>query len=136
MRKLLLILASAMTLTLPLAAAKKPVAKPPAKKAAKKTTAKASAKKAAPKKPVQQQPTPERYTEIEQALVDRGYLGNADGAWGAESIAALKKFQADQKLPTDGKLGALTLMAMGLGPRRGAFVVGPQVIARTMIAEE
>ena len=69
----------------------------------------------------------DRYLEIEQALVERGYLEQADGAWGAESVAALKKFQQDQELTADGKLGALSLTALGLGPRRGAFVVAPPV---------
>jgi len=75
----------------------------------------------------QQHPTSERYTEIEEALVARGYLEQANGVWGPDSISALKKFQADQEIPADGKLGALSLTALGLGPRRGAFVVAPVV---------
>ena len=39
-----------------------------------------------------------------------------NGAWGADSVAALKKFQQDQNLAVDGKLGALSLIALGLGP--------------------
>jgi peptidoglycan hydrolase-like protein with peptidoglycan-binding domain len=64
-------------------------------------------------------PTPERYIEIQQALIDKGYLeGPATGVWGAESVAALKKFQQDQNLEPSGKLDSLSLITLGLGPRR------------------
>jgi len=43
-----------------------------------------------------------------------------DGNWGPESVDALKRFQKDQNLDSDGKIGALSLMALGLGPKRGA----------------
>src|SRR4051794_16966251 len=63
-------------------------------------------------------PDAERYTQIQQALADRGYFkGAVDGQWGEDSVDALKRFQADQKLPDDGKLGALTLTGLGLGPK-------------------
>jgi peptidoglycan hydrolase-like protein with peptidoglycan-binding domain len=64
-------------------------------------------------------PTPDRYKEIQQALVSKGYLnGEPNGEWGAESADALKRFQADQNLTPDGKLNSLSLIAMGLGPKR------------------
>jgi peptidoglycan hydrolase-like protein with peptidoglycan-binding domain len=64
-------------------------------------------------------PTPERYKEIQQALTDRGhYTGPVNGIWGPESVAALKSFQQEQNLTPDGKLGALSLIALGLGPKR------------------
>jgi peptidoglycan hydrolase-like protein with peptidoglycan-binding domain len=67
----------------------------------------------------QQQPTTDRYRQIQQALADRGYFqGPTDGMWGAESVEALKRFQTDQNLDADGKIGALSLIALGLGPRR------------------
>jgi peptidoglycan hydrolase-like protein with peptidoglycan-binding domain len=57
--------------------------------------------------------------QIQQALRDKGfYTGPVNGDWGPDSIAALKRFQADQKLTPDGKLGALSLIALGLGPNR------------------
>ena len=47
----------------------------------------------------QQSPTPERYKEIQQALVDRGYLkGDPTGVWDADSANAMLRFQTDQKL--------------------------------------
>jgi peptidoglycan hydrolase-like protein with peptidoglycan-binding domain len=70
--------------------------------------------------PVQQQPSSDRYKEIQQALADKGYFrGTADGAWNGDSIDALKRFQKDQNLDPDGKIGALSLMALGLGPKHG-----------------
>ena len=67
----------------------------------------------------QQKPTPERYQEIQQALASRGYYsGPVNGAWNDDSVAALKRFQTDQNLPPDGKLSSLSLIAMGLGPKR------------------
>lgn len=64
-------------------------------------------------------PTPERYEEIQQALIDKGYLqGPASGVWGPDCAQALKKFQQDQKLDATGKLDSLSLITLGLGPRR------------------
>jgi peptidoglycan hydrolase-like protein with peptidoglycan-binding domain len=67
----------------------------------------------------QQQPTLDRYREIQQALGERGYFaGEPDGSWGVESVDALKRFQRDQNLTEDGRIGALSLIALGLGPKR------------------
>ena len=64
-------------------------------------------------------PTPERYMEIQQALAEKGYYtGPVTGIWDGDCIDALKRFQADQNLAADGKLGALSLIALGLGPKR------------------
>ena len=106
-------------------------AKTPAKSTskAKTSTAKTKAKSA----PVsyrsrQTQPTPQRYREIQQALLDRGYFeGPVDGVWGVTSTDALKKFQRDQNLVDDGKIGALSLIGLGLGPQRAAFSPAPAV---------
>jgi len=74
---------------------------------------------------VQQTPTPERYQEIQQALASRGYYkGAADGKWNADSVDALRRFQADQNLSPDGKINSLSLIAMGLGPKRAAAGAG------------
>ncbi len=70
--------------------------------------------------PAQQQPTTDRYKEIQQALADKGYFqGPVDGAWNPGSVEALKRFQKDQNLDPDGKIGSLSLIALGLGPKRG-----------------
>lgn len=68
--------------------------------------------------PVQAHPDPERYEQIQKALADRGYYkGEANGEWNADSIDAMKRFQADQHLDDDGKITALTLIDLGLGPK-------------------
>jgi len=75
----------------------------------------------------QQAPTPERYKEIQQALIDKGYLhGEANGQWGPDSTDALRRFQADQNITADGKIGALSLIALGLGPKRLTAQTNPQ----------
>ncbi len=67
----------------------------------------------------QMKPRPERYKEIQQALIDKGYLqAPATGTWGPESTDALTRFQRDQKLEPSGKLDSLSLIALGLGPKR------------------
>jgi peptidoglycan hydrolase-like protein with peptidoglycan-binding domain len=67
----------------------------------------------------QQAPTADRYKEIQQALISKGYLqGEATGQWGPDSVAALTRFQTDQNLTADGKIGSLSLIALGLGPKR------------------
>lgn len=99
------------------------------KKSTAKTTTKAAAKRTSTSKskraPVTgrhyapQQPSPERYKEIQQALASRGYFtGEPDGTWGPASIDALRRFQHDQNLVEDGKIGSLSLIALGLGPKR------------------
>jgi peptidoglycan hydrolase-like protein with peptidoglycan-binding domain len=68
-----------------------------------------------------QQPSTERLKEIQQALADKGYFSSeANGTWGPSSIDALKRFQHDQNLTEDGKIGSLSLIALGLGPKREA----------------
>ncbi|HEY3827395.1 MAG TPA: peptidoglycan-binding domain-containing protein [Bryobacteraceae bacterium] len=75
------------------------------------------------KKPVvaayrQTAPTPDRYKEIQQALVDKGYLkSDANGVWDNDSVEALRQFQTDQKLTPTGKLSSASLIALGLGPK-------------------
>lgn len=67
----------------------------------------------------QQAPTPDRYKEIQQALASKGYLqGEATGQWGPDSVDALKRFQGAQNLTPDGKINSLSLIALGLGPKR------------------
>jgi len=64
-------------------------------------------------------PTPERYKEIQQALASKGYFkGAVTGEWGTDSVEALRRFQGEQNLDPDGKLGSLSLIALGLGPKR------------------
>lgn len=98
-------------------AAPKSSAKAPAKSLAKRT-----ARRRTPLRPaIQQQPTPERYREIQQALIDRGFLeGEPTGKWDEATVAAMKRFQAEQQLQPTGKIDALSLIRLGLGPKRQA----------------
>lgn len=91
----------------------------------KKNASKAASQAAAIRHTSQQHPTPERYKEIQQALYDKGYFsGTADGNWGQDSVDAMKRFQHDQNLTEDGKIGSLSLIALGLGPKHDATPVG------------
>jgi peptidoglycan hydrolase-like protein with peptidoglycan-binding domain len=90
--------------------------------AANSTSAKASTRRKGTRVPArsyQQAPTPDRYREIQQALATKGYFhGEANGQWGPDSADALKRFQAEQNLMPDGKINSLSLIALGLGPKR------------------
>ena len=105
------------------AAAKKPAATTTARKP---VSATAATRKKTPAAPVrttwrnrQATPTTDRYKQIQNALVARGYLTSEDatGSWGPASADALKKFQAEQALETTGKIDSLSLIALGLGPK-------------------
>jgi peptidoglycan hydrolase-like protein with peptidoglycan-binding domain len=96
----------------------------------------ASAKKGAPARKAttwrnrQLAPTPDRYREIQTALASRGYLGSEEvtGAWSQSSADALKRFQSEQNIESTGKINSLSLIALGLGPRRDpapASAAGP-----------
>jgi len=106
-------------------AANGPVASKTGSKAVSKTGTK-SRRTVARRPPAQQQPTTDRYREIQQALTDKGYFqGPVDGAWNPGSVEALKRFQKDQNLDPDGKIGSLSLIALGLGPKRGIASAQP-----------
>jgi peptidoglycan hydrolase-like protein with peptidoglycan-binding domain len=64
----------------------------------------------------QKAPTPERISEIQQALAKNGsFEGTPNGKWNDASVEAMKKFQAAHGLNPSGKLDALTLEKLGLG---------------------
>jgi peptidoglycan hydrolase-like protein with peptidoglycan-binding domain len=64
----------------------------------------------------QKAPTPERISEIQQALAkDGAFEGMPNGKWNDASVEAMKKFQASHGLNPSGKLDALTLEKLGLG---------------------
>ena len=82
-------------------------------------TKKGSTRTASAHSPRQLTPTPERYKEIQQALVSKGYLTpeQVNGQWDDGSSAALKRFQTDQNIEASGKINSLSLIALGLGPK-------------------
>jgi peptidoglycan hydrolase-like protein with peptidoglycan-binding domain len=102
------------------AAPQKPKPKPNAKTASKKKTAHSARAK------TQTLPTPERYKEIQQALAAKGYLpaDQATGQWNDVSVDALKRFQADQKIESTGRINSLSLIALGLGPKHDTLQIG------------
>jgi peptidoglycan hydrolase-like protein with peptidoglycan-binding domain len=64
----------------------------------------------------QKAPTPQRVSEIQQALAKNGaYAGTPNGKWDASTIEAMKKFQGAHGLTPSGKLDAKTLQQLGLG---------------------
>jgi peptidoglycan hydrolase-like protein with peptidoglycan-binding domain len=66
----------------------------------------------------QNAPTPERISEIQQALAkDGAFAGNPNGKWDASTIQAMRKFQESHGLNPTGKLDALTLQKLGLGSK-------------------
>ena len=66
----------------------------------------------------QQNPTPDRYKEIQQALVDKGYLkSEPTGVWDNDSVEAMSRFQVDQKMTPTGKINAPSLIGLGLGAK-------------------
>lgn len=86
----------------------------PASRSTQKQAVKASVRRA-----TQATPSADRYREIQQAMVEKGYYkGDPNGTWGPDSVDALKRFQKEQKLEPNGKLDAVSLIALGLGPKR------------------
>jgi len=76
---------------------------------------------------VQQHPDSERLGQIQKALAAKGYFkGDPNGAWNAESVAALKRFQMDRNLAADGKINALSLIGLGLGPKHEGSIAPAQ----------
>jgi hypothetical protein len=74
----------------------------------------------------QQNPTPDRYKEIQQALVDKGYLKTEPtGIWDPASIDALQRFQSDQKLTATGRINAPSLIGLGLGAKSAGAPEAP-----------
>jgi peptidoglycan hydrolase-like protein with peptidoglycan-binding domain len=64
----------------------------------------------------QMTPTPERITEIQEALSKNGAMSAApSGKWDDSTADAMRKFQAAHGLNPTGKLDAQTLNHLGLG---------------------
>ncbi len=80
----------------------------------------------------QTHPDQERYQQIQQALAAKGYFkGETNGQWGDDSVAALKQFQTERKIPNDGKISALSLIGLGLGPNRETATAKSEAAAPT-----
>jgi hypothetical protein len=90
----------------------------------------------APAPAYQLHPDPTRYAEIQKALADRGYFkGEVNGQWNDDSVDALKRFQADQKLEPDGKINSLSLIGLGLGPKHDVSFAPPHATSPSSASE-
>ena len=63
------------------------------------------------------QPQPGRVEEIQEKLVEAGYLeGEPTGRWDEPTRLAMSRYQAANRFPVTGLPDAKSLMKMGLGP--------------------
>lgn len=61
----------------------------------------------------------ERATEIQQALIKKGYLtGEPSGVWDSQSASAMQKLQADNGWQTRITPDSRALIKLGLGPQQ------------------
>jgi Putative peptidoglycan binding domain len=118
-----------------------PTRKPATGSGARTTTARKGAKQAPARTATwrnrQTAPTPDRYREIQQALAAKGYLKaeDATGVWNPNSVDALKRFQAEQKIESTGKINSLSLIALGLGPKHETAAAKPAVPAQPPVPD-
>jgi peptidoglycan hydrolase-like protein with peptidoglycan-binding domain len=75
---------------------------------------------------------PQRVQEIQQALVQAGYLTQeSTGKWDDPTRNAMRRYQADNGFPTTGLPEAKSLMKLGLGPHPLPQDCDPTAEART-----
>jgi peptidoglycan hydrolase-like protein with peptidoglycan-binding domain len=80
------------------------------------TSHKGKATKSSRRQVGQKAPTPQRISEIQQALAKNGaFAGTPNGKWDTSTVEAMKKFQGAHALNPSGKLDAKTLQQLGLG---------------------
>jgi peptidoglycan hydrolase-like protein with peptidoglycan-binding domain len=93
-----------------------PPKKSPASKPSSSSHRSKSTKKTSRRERGQKVPTPERISEIQQALAkDGSFAGKPNGKWDDSTIEATRKFQETHGLNATGKLDAKTLQQLGLG---------------------
>jgi hypothetical protein len=81
--------------------------------------------------PRQSAPTPDRYKEIQGALAAKGYFkAEPSGVWDAQSVDAMKRYQADQKQDASGRITAASLIGLGLGPKTASSPAAEPVPAQ------
>ena len=116
---LVLLLAAGLGVSSASAQAQKPAQKKPtASKPGSSAHRKRSSKKSRRRERGQKAPTPDRISEIQQALAkDGSFVGTPNGKWDASTVEATRKFQESHGLNPTGKLDAKTLQQLGLGSR-------------------
>jgi peptidoglycan hydrolase-like protein with peptidoglycan-binding domain len=81
----------------------------------------------------QKAPTPDRISEIQQALAkDGSFAGKPNGKWDASTIEATRKFQEAHGLNATGKIDAKTLQQLGLGSQT-AGVAAPVPVSSSSL---
>jgi peptidoglycan hydrolase-like protein with peptidoglycan-binding domain len=82
----------------------------------------------------QKAPTPDRISEIQQALAkDGSFTGTPNGKWDDSTVDAMKKFQDAHGLNPSGKLDAKTLQHLGLGSQTaGVAAPLPPIASSTL----
>jgi peptidoglycan hydrolase-like protein with peptidoglycan-binding domain len=114
--------------------------KPAARSSSSSSSTKGKTRKTSRKKKEkgQQAPTTDRISEIQTALSkDGSYKGTPNGKWDANSVEAMKSFQAAHGLNPSGKLDALTLQKLGLGSQTAgvaAPIIPPNATSRLVSA--
>ncbi len=74
---------------------------------------------------------PARASEIQQALIARGYLNQQpNGVWDDSTRSAMRRFQEEHQFPTTGLPEAKSLMKLGLGPHPLPDELDPAALAR------
>ncbi len=83
----------------------------------------------------QKAPTPDRISEIQQALAkDGSFAGTPNGKWDNSTVEAMKKFQAGHGLNPGGKLDAPTLQKLGLGSQTAGVAAPMPPVASSSAA--
>src|SRR5689334_3981060 len=95
--------------------AQNPAANKPSSSAARRTAhGKKASKRSKRRERGQKAPTPDRISEIQQALAKNGsYTGTPSGKWDESTQDALRKFQESHGLNPTGKLDARSLQQLG-----------------------
>jgi len=113
---LTLLLAAGLGMFASSAQAQSPAPKTTSSKAGASAHGKRKSKKSNRRERGQKAPTPDRISEIQQALAkDGSFAGKPNGKWDASTIEATRKFQEAHGLNPSGKLDAKTLQQLGLG---------------------
>ena len=90
--------------------------KPSATSTSAKSGSRKSSKKRSKRVKGQAAPTPDRISEIQEALAQKGaFSGTPNGKWDDATTEATRKFQSSNGLNPTGKLDAPTLQKLGLG---------------------
>jgi peptidoglycan hydrolase-like protein with peptidoglycan-binding domain len=113
---LTLLLAAGLGMFASSAQAQSPAPKTTSSKAGASAHGKRKSKKSNRRERGQKAPTPDRISEIQQALAkDGSFAGKPNGKWDVSTIEATRKFQEAHGLNPSGKLDAKTLQQLGLG---------------------